>query len=221
MPVRRKGLSEYKRNFKWRKSDQTRLHSPECEQKCQWAGLRSDEFGISREPSFISRRKVPYYNTQIAKVFEWNGDNDWKKEEFDSSQPIQPLDGHTDHNKDDVNEEKVKTPDAPRLSDKMHSSPLCSRSESPVTSAESKKSPSKTEVHENGLSASRKEDLGKIDNKLNRVLQRKAGMNVSHVSSFPRSSEYQREFVWKTPQKLSPVLAADKVTFKSKKDFFF
>lgn len=112
---------------------------------------------------------MPYYNTQIAKVFEWNGESDWKKvasSEFDGSQPIQPLERHTDHHKDDVNEEKVKTPDAPTLSEKMHSSPSCSRSESPVTSAESKNSPSKTEVHENGLSASMKEDLGKIDNKV-------------------------------------------------------
>ncbi|XP_061495783.1 nuclear protein MDM1 isoform X3 [Rhineura floridana] len=52
---------------------------------------------------------------------------------------------------------------------------------------------------------------------LNKVLQRKAGMNISRSRSFPRSSEYQRQFVWKTPQKLSPVLAADKVIHSASK----
>lgn len=230
-----KGLSEYKRNFKWRKSDQKRHCSPTHEQKCQWAGLRSDEFGISREPSFISRRKVPYYNTQIAKVFEWIGDNDSIKEtssECDSNQPTQPLEWHTDQNY--IIQKKIKTPDAPRPPEKTHSGPVCSRSESSVALVESKKMPSKTDVHENRKTPSKtevheskktsskmevhenrplvsmKEDLGKVDNVLNRVLQKKSGMNVSRVSGFPRSSEYQREFVWKTSQKLSPLLAADK-----------
>ncbi|XP_062989979.1 nuclear protein MDM1 [Elgaria multicarinata webbii] len=207
MPVRWKGLSEYKRNFKWRKSDQSKLCSPTREQTCQWAGLRSDELGISKEPNFISKRRVPYYNTQVSKSFEWNGDND--SEKATSSELHQPLQLHVNDSKDDINQETIKTPDAPRLLEKMHSNSAGSRTESTVALVERKKSPPKTSVDENRMSASTKKDVGKRDNGLNKVLQRKAGMNIPRSSSFPRSSEYQRQFVWKTPQKISPVLAAD------------
>ncbi|ETE63658.1 Nuclear protein MDM1, partial [Ophiophagus hannah] len=39
------GLSEYKRNFKWKQLEQPTHCNSTHEQKCQWAGLRSDEFG--------------------------------------------------------------------------------------------------------------------------------------------------------------------------------
>ncbi|XP_044305863.1 nuclear protein MDM1 [Varanus komodoensis] len=210
MPVRWKGLSEYKRNFKWRKSDPSKLYNPSYEHKCQWAGLRSDELGISKEPNFISKRRVPYYNTQVSKSFEWNGDNDSEKDASSELEFHQPPEQHRKDSKDDINHENIKTPDAPRLPEKTHSNSVGSRSESTVTLSERKKSPPKTSVHENGILASTKKDDGKSDNGLDKVLQRKAGMNISRSSSFPRSSEYQRQFVWKTPQKLSPVLAADK-----------
>uniref|UniRef100_A0A8D2IN81 Nuclear protein MDM1 n=1 Tax=Varanus komodoensis TaxID=61221 RepID=A0A8D2IN81_VARKO len=204
------GLSEYKRNFKWRKSDPSKLYNPSYEHKCQWAGLRSDELGISKEPNFISKRRVPYYNTQVSKSFEWNGDNDSEKDASSELEFHQPPEQHRKDSKDDINHENIKTPDAPRLPEKTHSNSVGSRSESTVTLSERKKSPPKTSVHENGILASTKKDDGKSDNGLDKVLQRKAGMNISRSSSFPRSSEYQRQFVWKTPQKLSPVLAADK-----------
>ncbi|XP_061495781.1 nuclear protein MDM1 isoform X2 [Rhineura floridana] len=217
MPVRWKGLSEYKKNFKWRKLDQSRLCSPAQEQKWQWAGLRSDELGISREPNFISKRRVPYYNTQIAKSFEWNGDNDSEKDTSSAYEVHQPLKLHTNDSKDDTNQEKIKTPDALRLPEKKHSNSTGSRSESTVAFAESKKSSPKTTGHEDKILPSTKKELGETVNGLNKVLQRKAGMNISRSRSFPRSSEYQRQFVWKTPQKLSPVLAADKVIHSASK----
>ncbi|XP_034984198.2 nuclear protein MDM1 isoform X2 [Zootoca vivipara] len=217
MPVRWKGLSEYKRNFKWRKSAQSRLCSSAPEQKCQGAGLRSDELGIAREPSFISKRRGPYHNTQISESFEWIGDNNSEKDTSSEYEIHRPLESHTKDNKDYVNQENIKTPDAPRLPEKVHSSSASSRSESTIALAESKMSPPKTIGHINKKTLSTKKELGEKDGELNRVLRRKAGLNIPWSSSFPRSSEYQRQFIWKTPQKLSPVLAADQIIHSSSK----
>ncbi|XP_060101001.1 nuclear protein MDM1 [Heteronotia binoei] len=216
MPVRFKGLSEYRRNFKWRKADQSNPCSPMQEQQWQWAGLRSDQLGIAREPNFISKRRVPYYRTQISKSFEWNRDNDCKTDKSSECEVPPPVELHKNHSKDDINQEK--TPTAPRLPEKMHPSSAGSKLEpTGVLSENKKKLLPKTPVHENGTLAPTEKDLGKIDNGLKRVLQRKAGMNILRSSSFPRSSEYQTQFVWKTPQKVSPVLAADQVIHSASK----
>ncbi|XP_015261193.1 PREDICTED: nuclear protein MDM1 isoform X3 [Gekko japonicus] len=218
MPVRFKGLSEYRRNFKWRKADQSELCSPMHEQKCRWAGLRSDQFGMAREPNFISKRRVPYYSTQISKSFEWNRDNDCETDKSPECEVPPPVELHANHNKDDINQENIKTPDAPRLPEKMHPSSAGSRLELNVALSKNKKKLSpKTPVHENGTLAPTEKDLGKIDNGFKRVLQRKAGMNILRSSSFPRTSEYQRQFGWKTPQKVSPVLSADQVIHSASK----
>lgn len=50
---------------------------------------------------------------------------------------------------------------------------------------------------------------------LHRVLQGKTGMNIPRLSTFPRNSEYQSQFVWKSPQEKSPILAAEEVTQRS------
>nr|XP_025039675.1 nuclear protein MDM1 isoform X1 [Pelodiscus sinensis] len=56
-----------------------------------------------------------------------------------------------------------------------------------------------------------------MDNGFHRVLQKKSGMNISPSNNFPRNSEYQRQFVWKTPPKNSPLLAADQVIHNTSK----
>uniref|UniRef100_A0A670JRG7 Nuclear protein MDM1 n=1 Tax=Podarcis muralis TaxID=64176 RepID=A0A670JRG7_PODMU len=173
--------------------------------------------GIAREPSFISKRRVPYHNTQISKSFEWIGENNSEKDTSSEYETHRPLELGTKDSKDDVNQENIKTPDAPRLPEKVHSSPASSRSESTVALAESKVSPPKTIGHINKKPLPTKKELGEKDGELNRVLQRKAGLNIPWSSSFPRSSEYQRQFIWKTPQKLSPVLAADQFIHSSSK----
>ncbi|XP_025259260.1 nuclear protein MDM1 isoform X3 [Theropithecus gelada] len=73
MPVRFKGLSEYQRNFLWKKSYLSESCNSSVVQKYPWAGLRSDQLGITKEPSFISKRRVPYHDPQISKSLEWNG----------------------------------------------------------------------------------------------------------------------------------------------------
>ncbi|XP_073863468.1 nuclear protein MDM1 isoform X8 [Macaca fascicularis] len=73
MPVRFKGLSEYQRNFLWKKSYLSESCNSSVVRKYPWAGLRSDQLGITKEPSFISKRRVPYHDPQISKSLEWNG----------------------------------------------------------------------------------------------------------------------------------------------------
>ncbi|XP_070611762.1 nuclear protein MDM1 isoform X2 [Erythrolamprus reginae] len=210
------GLSEYKRNFKWKQSEQPRLCNSTHEQKCRWAGLRSDEFGITREPNFISKRRVPYYDTQISKSFQWNGGNDLEKHALSELEVSEPVELHKSDSTDiEVNKDPIETSDAPRLPEKLHLNSTGSELESTEALRRSKKSVPQTPVHENKVLASTKKELGKTDNGINRVLQRRAGMNISRSRSFPRGSEYQREFVWKTPQKLSPVLAADQFIHRS------
>ncbi|XP_034259238.1 nuclear protein MDM1 isoform X1 [Pantherophis guttatus] len=210
------GLSEYKRNFKWKPSEQPRLCSSTHEQKCRWAGLRSDEFGITREPNFISKRRVPYYDTQISKSFQWNGGNGLEKDVLSELEVSEPVKLHKTDSKDvELNKDSIETSDSPRLPEKLHLNSAGSGPESTEALRKSKKSVPQTPVHENKILAATKKELGKTDHGLNRVLQRRAGMNISRSRSFPRSSEYQREFVWKTPQKLSPVLAADQFIHRS------
>ncbi|XP_078454717.1 nuclear protein MDM1 isoform X2 [Lampetra planeri] len=43
--------------------------------KVAWAGLRSDELGISREPGFISKRRVPYYVPRVGESLQWNAES--------------------------------------------------------------------------------------------------------------------------------------------------
>ncbi|KAJ1163121.1 hypothetical protein NDU88_003584 [Pleurodeles waltl] len=116
MPGRFKGKSEYDRNFKWKTTElQYGKLSPEQEQT--WAGLRSDQLGITKEPGFISKRRVPYYNPQISKSLEWNGDLDSERNlEAPSDQKApEHLHSHTAYHKDIHGEENVETPKAPRL----------------------------------------------------------------------------------------------------------
>uniref|UniRef100_A0A8C5SBV8 Nuclear protein MDM1 n=1 Tax=Laticauda laticaudata TaxID=8630 RepID=A0A8C5SBV8_LATLA len=166
--------------------------------------------GITREPNFISKRRVPYYDTQISKSFQWNGGNSLEKDALSELEVSEPVELHKTNSKDvELNKDPIETPDAPRLPEKLHLNSAGSGPESTEALRRSKKSVPQTPVHENKILASTKKELGKTDHGLNRVLQRRAGMNISRSRSFPRSSEYQREFVWKTPQKLSPVFAAD------------
>ncbi|XP_048216012.1 nuclear protein MDM1 isoform X8 [Perognathus longimembris pacificus] len=45
MPVRFKGLSEYQRNFLWKKSYLAESYNPSVGRRYPWAGLRSDQIG--------------------------------------------------------------------------------------------------------------------------------------------------------------------------------
>ncbi|XP_068256931.1 nuclear protein MDM1 isoform X2 [Nyctibius grandis] len=214
MPVRFKGLSEYKRNFKWKTPE---FCSPSQQQKSLWAGLRSDQFGITREPNFISKRRVPYHNPQISKSLEWTADCDLNDPL--ETEALRTAELHTDHNNNDVNQEKTETPEGPRLPPKVQSHLVDSRGETALALAENnmKRSPSAAPPNQNETFASPKKELEKMGNRLHRVLQRKTGMNISHLDTFPRNSEYQSQFVWKSPHEKSPILAAEQVICNTSK----
>ncbi|XP_074936955.1 nuclear protein MDM1 isoform X2 [Phalacrocorax aristotelis] len=214
MPVRFRGLSEYKRNFKWKTPE---FCSPSQQQKSLWAGLRSDQFGITREPNFISKRRVPYHNPQISKSFEWTADCDLNDPL--EAEALRTAELHTDHNNNDVNQEKIETPEGPRLPPKVQSHSVDSTGETALALAENnmKRSPSAAPPNQNEVFTSPKKEIEKPGNGLHRVLQRKAGMNVSRLNAFPRNSEYQSQFVWKSPHEKSPILAAEQVICNASK----
>ncbi|NXA24451.1 MDM1 protein, partial [Ibidorhyncha struthersii] len=165
--------------------------------------------GITREPNFISKRRVPYHNPQISKSFEWPADCDLNDPL--ETEALRTAELHTDHNNNDVNQEKTETPEGPRLSPKVHLHSVDSRGERALALAENnmKRSPSAAPPNQNGVFSSPKKELEKMGNGLRRVLQRRAGMNISRLNTFPRSSEYQSQFVWKSPHEKSPILAAE------------
>ncbi|KFP53313.1 Nuclear protein MDM1, partial [Cathartes aura] len=200
------GLSEYKRNFKWKTPE---FCSPSQQQKSLWAGLRSDQFGITREPNFISKRRVPYHNPQISKSFEWTADCDLNDPL--ETEALRTAELHTDHNNNDVNQEKIETPEGPRLPPEVWSHSGDSRGETALALAENnmKRLPSAAPPNQNETFSSPKKELEKMGNGFHRVLQRKAGMNISRLNTFPRNSEYQSQFVWKSPHEKSPILAAE------------
>ncbi|KAM3925351.1 nuclear protein MDM1 [Leptodactylus fuscus] len=216
MPVRFKGLSEYDRNFKWRSYD------ADEDQMSRWAGLPSAELGITREPNFSSKRRVPYYNPQIAKSFHWKENNGIAVESSNLDQ---------DGKKHFLAEEKLHTPDAPRLQKRSRShsavSTKLSNNGSPevpkVRSADNLaavptvqpvngSAPKNTENEKSKRpqvpnDASQPKDA----NGFQRALQKKAGLNVAPTHHPLKLSEYRRQFERKSPQENSPLLAAEQV----------
>uniref|UniRef100_A0A8B9PW90 Nuclear protein MDM1 n=1 Tax=Apteryx owenii TaxID=8824 RepID=A0A8B9PW90_APTOW len=209
IPVK-SGLSEYKRSFRWRKAAACGpSQQQEQEQEASWAGLRSDQLGISREPKFISKRRVPYRNPQISKSFEWTADCDLNDPL--ETEALRTAELHRDHNNNDMNQEKIEMPEGPGLPPKVRSHSADSRVETTLALPENnvKRSLPAAPPNQNEAFVSPKNELLKVDNGLHRVLQRKAGMNISPLHTFPRNSEYQSQFVWKSPHEKSPILAAE------------
>ncbi|XP_015483997.1 nuclear protein MDM1 isoform X2 [Parus major] len=201
----RRGLSEYKRNFKWRSPE---FCSPSQQQKSLWAGLRSDQFGITREPKFISKRRVPYHNPQISKSLEWTADCD-----LNDALETEAAELHPDHNNNNVNQEKLETPEGLRHPPEVQSHVGDSGGETALALAENnmKKSPSEAPPNQNEAFLSPKKESEKMGNLFHRALQRKADINI------PRNSEYQSQFVWKSPHEKSPILAAEQLICNTKK----
>ncbi|NXK66417.1 MDM1 protein, partial [Sylvietta virens] len=176
------------------------LCSPSQQQKSLWAGLRSDQFGITREPKFISKRRVPYHNPQISKSLEWTADCD-----LNDPLETEAAELHTDHNNNNVNQEKLETPEGPRVPSKVQSHVVDSGGEIALALAENnmKKSPSEGSPNQKEAFPSPKKESGKMSNGFYRALQRKADINI------PRNSEYQSQFVWRSPHEKSPILSAE------------
>ncbi|XP_006886135.1 PREDICTED: nuclear protein MDM1 isoform X2 [Elephantulus edwardii] len=114
MPVRFKGLSEYQRNFLWKNSYLSECRNPSVAQKYPLAGLRSDQLGITKEPSFISKRRVAYHDPQISKSLEWNGSTSENNMAASPESEAPPILQEAEQ-KDDVNPENIVALDVPKV----------------------------------------------------------------------------------------------------------
>uniref|UniRef100_A0A2K6GT40 Nuclear protein MDM1 n=1 Tax=Propithecus coquereli TaxID=379532 RepID=A0A2K6GT40_PROCO len=221
MPVRFKGLSEYQRNFLWKKSYLSESCNSSVGRKYPWAGLRSDQLGITKEPSFISKRRVPYHDPQISNSLKWNG----AISEKDVVVAPQPAAWETPKSQEeeqkDVTQGRVLSLEASRVPKRTRSHSTDSRAEgtSDVVENNDDVIPNHTPVNANvELERSTKIPSENVDNGLDRILRKKAGLTVVPSQNALRNSEYQRQFVWKTPKETAPVFAANQV-FHNKSKF--
>ncbi|XP_074082295.1 nuclear protein MDM1 isoform X6 [Macrotis lagotis] len=219
MPVRFRGQSEYQRNFLWKKSHLSELSNSLESQKCPWAGLRSDQIGITKEPSFISKKRVPYYDTEIPKYLEWKSE-DASENELVVLPELEVPKGTELQEKDDLKEGRILTPEAPRVLKRVRSNSVDSQVEA-VDPVDDDKEVISDPTPMNEKTETQKSTQVLSENvhnqQLDRILRRKAGLPVAPTYHSLRNSEYQRQFVWKTPKENSPILAADQVFFSKNK----
>ncbi|XP_041072447.1 nuclear protein MDM1 isoform X1 [Carcharodon carcharias] len=220
MPLQFKGLSEYKRNFKWNDSKRSRSCSPFSKQKVPWAGLPSEQLGNTREPNFISKKRVSYYRPQVSQSFHWDWSSDY------GSKPHKPMLRESElvksqssvfnervTEKAQGNQKEPKTPNAPRK-------PKIARSRSADSHLHLALEPSLTKDKQLATDAQkekedntpRKEGADKaFSNDVSYALQKKAGLKTAPRKSLARSSEYQRQFARKSQLDNSPLLAAEQI----------
>ncbi|XP_027710006.1 nuclear protein MDM1 isoform X2 [Vombatus ursinus] len=222
MPVRFKGLSEYQRNFLWKKSHLSELSNSPESQKSPWAGLRSDQIGITKEPSFISKKRVPYYDPEIPKYLEWKAEDASENELVVLPEPEVPEVPKLQETKekDDLNEERILTTEVSRVPKRVRSHSADSRVAEAIDPVDNNKEAisDPTPAHRNAEPQKPSQGLSEnVHNQLDRILRRKAGLPVTPIYHSLRNSEYQRQFVWKTPKENSPVLAANQVFLNKNK----
>uniref|UniRef100_A0A8C9DE74 Nuclear protein MDM1 n=1 Tax=Prolemur simus TaxID=1328070 RepID=A0A8C9DE74_PROSS len=221
MPVRFKGLSEYQRNFLWKKSYLSESCNSSVGRKYPWAGLRSDQIGITKEPSFISKRRVPYHDPQISKSLKWNGAISEKDVVVAPQSAALETPKSQEEEQKDVTQGRVLSLEASRVPKRTRSHSTDSRAEGTSYVVENNEDviPNHTPVNANvELEHSTKIPPENVDNGLDRILRKKAGLTVVPSQNALRNSEYQRQFVWKTPKETAPVFAANQV-FHNKSKF--
>uniref|UniRef100_A0A8C7K7G9 Nuclear protein MDM1 n=1 Tax=Oncorhynchus kisutch TaxID=8019 RepID=A0A8C7K7G9_ONCKI len=195
MPLHFKGISEYKKKFKDRVATRSRSASPQ--RRMRLAGLRSDQMGISREPQFLSKRKVPSsHSPQVSSSFQWNPTTTEPPQRRDETprpgtSPLAPT------------PERVHTPLAPR---------------GPPPPGDPQRGPTtlQGQTHTRSpLATVERQD--QAFNGVDYVLRRKAGLKSSGQRTGLQNSEYRKQFPWKTPVAghASPLLAAEQMLYTS------
>nr|XP_012637874.1 nuclear protein MDM1 isoform X2 [Microcebus murinus] len=215
------GLSEYQRNFLWKKSYLPESCNSSVGRKYPWAGLRSDEIGITKEPGFISKRRVPYHDPQISNSLKWNGAISEKVVAVAPQPEALETPKSQEEEQKDVTQGRVLSLEASRVPKRTRSHSTDSRPEGTSDVLENNKDviPNHTPVNANvELDHSTKIPSENVDNGLDRILRKKAGLTVVPSQNALRNSEYQRQFVWKTPNETAPVFAANQV-FHNKSKF--
>lgn len=79
--------------------------------------------GITKEPSFISKRRVPYHDTQITKSLEWNGAITEEPQTLPTQNPQET------EPKEDANQERALSLEASRVPKRTRSHSADSRAE--------------------------------------------------------------------------------------------
>ncbi|XP_045073871.1 nuclear protein MDM1-like [Coregonus clupeaformis] len=194
MPVHFKGISEYQRKFKGRVA---RSRSASPQRRMRLAGLRSDQMGISREPQFLSKRKVPSsHMAQVSSSFHWNPTTTEPPQRRDETprpgtSPLAPT------------PERVHTPLAPR-------------GPPPPGDPQRGLNTLQGQTHTRSpLATVERQD--QAFNGVDHVLRRKAGLKSSGQRTGLQNSEYRKQFPWKTPVAghASPLLAAEQMLYTS------
>uniref|UniRef100_A0A674B2B0 Nuclear protein MDM1 n=1 Tax=Salmo trutta TaxID=8032 RepID=A0A674B2B0_SALTR len=188
------GISEYKKKFKLRVA---RSRSTSPQRRMPLAGLPSDQMGISREPQFLSKRKVPSSHTlQVSSSFQWNPTTTEPPQRRDETprpgtSPLAPT------------PERVHTPLAPR-----GPPPPGDPQRGPITLQGQTRTRSP-------LATVERQD--QAFNGVDHVLRRKAGLKSSGQRTGLQNSEYRKQFPWKTPVAghASPLLAAEQMLYTS------
>lgn len=221
MPVQFKGLSEYKRNFRWNDSKRSRSSSPDSKQKIAWAGVPSELLGNTREPNFISKKRVPYYRPQVSQSFQWDGNSETSNT---FNKPIPNFREQVKLQSSEVNERVIeksqvshkecKTPDGPRKPKvpRSWSADCHLHSVLEPTAATNKQLATDAQKTKDNNISCRKNVVDKaVGADVSYALQRKAGLKTAPQKSLGRSSEYQRQFDWKSQINNSPLLTAEQI----------
>ncbi|XP_045869726.1 nuclear protein MDM1 isoform X4 [Meles meles] len=202
MPVRFKGLSEYQRNFLWKKSYLSESYNPSVGRRYPWAGLRSDQLGITREPSFISKRRVPYHDAQISKSLEWNGAISESDVATSPKPEAAEIAESQKGEQKDVNQERVLALEASRVPKRTRSHSTDSRAEgaSDIVENDADIIANHIPVNENeDLEHSTKLHSEKVDNRVfhnkSKFVPQFKGNSIIH------ETEYRRNFKGLSPVK--------------------
>ncbi|XP_022526955.2 nuclear protein MDM1 isoform X2 [Astyanax mexicanus] len=196
MTVRFKGITEYQNKYKARAR---RVKSAPPQRRMRLAGVRSDQLGISREPQFQSKRRVPFYPPQVSSSLQWRDSAGSLRQQEIARPGNPPASVHVTRTS---SPEKVETPLAPRTSKPQRAKKTSQHVES--VSCSQVRSPSADQQEQEHPS-----------NGLNYALRKKAGLRTARQRNGRQNSEYQRQFLWKTPANESPLLAAQQMLYTS------
>ncbi|XP_026085188.1 nuclear protein MDM1-like [Carassius auratus] len=196
MPVRFKGFSEYRSKYKGRT---TRSRSDSPNRRMRLAGLRSDQSRISREPQFISKRKVHLYPPQISSSLRWGG-HDPAPRRQEKSRPVTPP---------------AVTPELRAYSAERIVTPLAPRDPAPPEGTAAPSQQQQTAEQAAQTSTSAADQQQQRLNGIHHVLRKRAGLRSEQQTNGRLSSEYQRQFMRKTPTADSPLLAAHEMLYSN------
>ncbi|KAJ8008863.1 hypothetical protein DPEC_G00082860 [Dallia pectoralis] len=165
------------------------------------AGLRSDQLGISREPQFLSKRKVPSSHAlEVSSSFQWNPTTTkTPQRRVENPRPGRPT------------PERAQTPVATR--GRPNGPTGDPQQGTTALHPDSAVLPVQTQT-QSALGAVRRQESA--FNGVHHVLKRKAGLKSSEKRLGLQKTEYENQFQWKIhADQASPLLAAEQMLYAS------